>query len=99
MTIYEEIDKLASLQDRGILTEDEFLIQKEALLYPNIDPERKSRVGYVVFALFLGIFGAHNFYVGRWKRGLCQLLLTILTCFIGAIIVKIWAIINIFTIK
>lgn len=99
MTVDEEIKKLESLCERGILTEDEMITQQGALLYPNIDSDRKNRVAYMVFALFLGIFGVHNFYVGRWKRGLCQLLMTLLTCFIGAVFVKIWAIVNIFTIK
>lgn len=99
MKISAEIAKLDALYEQGVLTEDELNASKESLLFPYIDPERKSRVNYVIFALFLGIFGAHNFYVGRWKRGLCQLLLTLLTCFIGGFFVKIWALVNIFTIK
>lgn len=99
MKISAEIAKLESLYEQGILTEDELNASKEALLFPYIDSDRKSRVSYVIFALFLGIFGAHNFYAGRWKRGLCQLLLTLLTCFIGGFFVKIWALVNIFTIK
>ena len=65
MKISAEIAKLESLYEQGILTEDELNASKEALLFPYIDSDRKSRVSYVIFALFLGIFGAHNFYAGR----------------------------------
>ena len=59
----------------------------------------KSQLIYVVLALFLGEFGVHNFYANRWGRGLVQLLLTIGTGFIGAVISSLWAVMNIFTIQ
>ena len=60
---------------------------------------QKSQLIYVLLALFLGAFGVHNFYAERWGRGLIQLLITLLTGFVGAIISSLWAIINIFTIE
>ena len=36
----------------------------------------KSRLGALLFALFLGVFGAHRFYVGKHGTAI----LTILTC-------------------
>ena len=63
--------------------------------------ERKNQIAYCVLALFLGQFGIHNFYVGRWKRGLAQLLLTLfspLTLFVSFVVSDVWSIINIFTI-
>lgn len=39
----------------------------------------KSRVGFVLFALFLGAFGIHNFYALRIKSAVTQLLLTLFT--------------------
>lgn len=33
----------------------------------------KSRVSAILFALFLGGFGAHKFYLGRTGAGLCYL--------------------------
>lgn len=60
---------------------------------------QKSQLIYVVLALFFGAFGIHNFYADRWGRGLIQLLITLLTGFVGAIFSSLWALINIFTIE
>ena len=61
--------------------------------YPTDRP--KSRVAFVLFGIFLGIFGVHNFYAGYVQKGVIQLLLTILTCFYGAIVSWVWAIVEI----
>jgi len=55
---------------------------------------RKSRVVYVLMAIFFGIFGVHNFYAGYIKKAVIQLCITLFTCFYGAIIIWIWAIIE-----
>ena len=47
--------------------------QQDVVLRP------KSRVGFVLFALFLGAFGIHNFYALRIKSAVTQLLLTLFT--------------------
>ena len=60
---------------------------------------QKSQLIYVVFALFFGAFGIHNFYANRWGRGLIQLILTVGTGMMGAVISSLWSIINIFTIE
>lgn len=60
---------------------------------------RKSRTLYQVLALFLGAFGAHNFYANRTSQAWSQLLITVLTCGYGGIISHIWAIVDIFRIK
>lgn len=39
----------------------------------------KSRVGFVLFAIFLGALGIHNFYALRIKSAVAQLLLTLFT--------------------
>ena len=38
----------------------------------------KSRRGTVLLALFLGIFGAHRFYIGKTRTAIVMLILTIL---------------------
>lgn len=43
--------------------------------------QNKSGTVYLLLALFLGLFGAHNFYVKRYARGVCILLLTIIGIF------------------
>ena len=60
---------------------------------------QKSQLIYAVFALFFGAFGIHNFYANRWGRGLIQLILTVGTGMLGAVISSLWSVINIFTIE
>ncbi len=37
----------------------------------------KSRLAYILLALFLGTLGVHNFYAGRTGAGVAQLMITI----------------------
>ena len=37
----------------------------------------KSQIVYCFLLLIGGFFGSHNFYIGRWKTGLLQLIITI----------------------
>lgn len=55
----------------------------------------KSRVRFVLLGVFLGFLGAHNFYAGYNKKAAIQLLLTLLTCFYGAVVSWIWAIVEV----
>ena len=41
--------------------------------------EKKSRIGAGLLGIFLGGFGAHNFYLGYTSRALAQLLITCLS--------------------
>jgi TM2 domain-containing membrane protein YozV len=59
----------------------------------------KKRVVFVLLGIFLGMFGVHNFYAGYIKKGVFQLLVTLFTCFYGAIVSWIWAIVEICTIN
>jgi TM2 domain-containing membrane protein YozV len=59
----------------------------------------KTRVAFVLLGIFLGVFGVHNFYAGYIKKGTIQLCLTLLTCFYGAAISLVWAIIEICTVN
>ena len=57
----------------------------------------RTRFIYIILGVFLGYLGIHNFYVGRYGRGIAQLLITI--CFawtgLGVIITWVWALIDI----
>lgn len=61
----------------------------------------KSRGIYIILGLFLGgLFGLHNFYAGRYKEAVTQLLiLLILGWFIiGIVINAIWVLIELCTV-
>ncbi len=61
-----------------------------------------NRIAYILLALFFGSLGIHNFYVGRIKQGLLQLILTALGLFtfgITSLIAWIWALIDAVTVK
>ena len=49
------------------------------------DTEPKSRLLAGVLGLLLGGLGIHNFYLGNTTRGVIQILVTCITCGIGAI--------------
>lgn len=55
---------------------------------------KKSRVAYVLLAIFLGELGIHNFYAGYIGRGVVQLLITILSFGLLFWISWIWAIVE-----
>lgn len=55
---------------------------------------RKSRVVFVLLAVFLGAFGGHNFYAGYVKKAVIQLCITLFSCFMGSFISWIWAIVE-----
>ena len=58
----------------------------------------KSRLAYILLALFLGTFGVHNFYAGYTGRGIAQLLLSLISFGLLSPIIFIWAIIEICTV-
>jgi TM2 domain-containing membrane protein YozV len=60
---------------------------------PAAHPDAKDRVAYVLLAVLLGI-GIHNFYAGYTGRGIAQLLVSLLSCFILWPFIWIWCIIE-----
>ena len=65
-------------------------------IYPHFMP--KSRLAYILLALFLGCFGIHNFYAGYKGKGLIQLLITAISFGWLSVVSWIWAIIDIITV-
>ena len=57
-------------------------------------PNAKSKVAAGLLGIFLGAFGVHNFYLGYNARGTVQLLVTVLTCGVGAVPMGIWALVE-----
>lgn len=60
---------------------------------------QKSRVTYILLAVFLGCLGIHNFYAGRTGSGIAQLLITAVSLGGAAPLAGIWALIEIFVVK
>ena len=59
-----------------------------------VEPGNKSTVVVFLLAFLLGALGVHNVYIGRWKRGLVQFLLTVLTFGGGLVITIPWALVE-----
>lgn len=61
----------------------------------------KSRLIYILLALFLGSLGIHNFYAGYTKHGIIKLVLTLCLSWlvVPAIAVFVWCIIEIIKVK
>lgn len=58
------------------------------------NPEGKSKVAAGLLGIFLGSLGVHNFYLGYTGKAVAQLLITLLTCGIGAAVTSIWGLIE-----
>ena len=58
-------------------------------------PKKFDEIVYILLGVFLGAFGAHNFYIGKNGRALVQLLLTLLSFGILSFFVQIWAIVEV----
>ena len=78
-------------QQPGVLTAGSTLLSA-----PGAAP--KSRLAFILLGIFLGSFGAHNFYAGYKKRGLMQLGLTVVTVFYGSLVTWIWALVEVCTV-
>ena len=62
----------------------------------------RSRMTYVLLGTFLGALGIHNFYIGRTKTGIAQIVITILFATIDEtliLLVFVWVLIELFTVK
>lgn len=55
---------------------------------------QKSRVVAGILAMLMGTMGIHSFYLGNSSRGIMQLLISLLTCGVGAIVIMIWGVLD-----
>ena len=59
---------------------------------------QKNRIVAGCLAIFVGVYGLHNFYLGNTSKGLMQLLVATLgaalTCGISTIVIYIWGILD-----
>ena len=56
--------------------------------------DQKSKVAAGLLGIFLGCFGAHNFYLGYTGKAVAQLLITLLSLGFLAVFPAIWALIE-----
>lgn len=54
----------------------------------------KSKIAAGILGILLGSLGVHNFYLGYSGKGVAQLLITILSCGILAVVSGIWGLIE-----
>jgi TM2 domain-containing membrane protein YozV len=64
MSTADEIKKLNDLLKDGLLTQEEYDSQKNKLLKSDFQSQNQWIV-VLLLAFFLGIIGAHRFYVGK----------------------------------
>ncbi len=69
------------MEERNLSEEEMERIEKRCLNLtafrnPDYSAFAKRRSLYVLLGLFAGVFGLHNFYAGKWFRGLVELVIT-----------------------
>ncbi len=105
MDMTTELEKLADLKEKGVITDAEFEMQKKLLLEHAeqlANSDQKSASIYALLGLLFGGLGIHNFYAGYWKRAFSQLILSFLGVFTSGIInfgVYIWILVEIFRVR
>lgn len=57
-------------------------------------PGGKSKLAAGLLGIFLGSLGIHNFYLGYTGKAVAQLLITVLTCGVCAIVSEVWGLIE-----
>lgn len=60
----------------------------------NSNPEAKSKLVAGLLGIFLGCLGVHNFYLGNTGKAVAQLLITILSCGVLAVVSEVWGLIE-----
>jgi len=71
MSTADEIKKLNDLLRDGILSQEEFDKQKDKLLNSNsISSSQQDWLVALLLCFFIGVLGAHRFYVGKIGTGL-----------------------------
>lgn len=61
-------------------------IYKDDVLYTNVIPQDVSKKKLLLFSIFLGLFGVHNFYIGRFWKGLYMCLSTSIVLLLAIIL-------------
>lgn len=60
----------------------------------NTNPNQKSKIAAGLLGIFLGSLGIHNFYLGYTGKAIAQLLISILSCGMLAVVSSVWGLIE-----
>jgi len=60
----------------------------------NVPNGNKSKTAAGLLGIFLGCLGIHNFYLGYTGKAIAQLLITVLSCGILAVVSEIWGLVE-----
>ena len=100
-----DLDTLKSLHDRGKISDETFAEQTDVIFKRSITQAEghlsgKNGFVYILLGFFLGLTGVHNFYIGCWKRGLVQLLISLYSLLLlflplPAVVVSFWVLLEI----
>jgi TM2 domain-containing membrane protein YozV len=76
-------------------------VAQPVAMYPAVYTSGKSRVTYILLALFLGGLGIHNFYAGYTGKGVAQLLMNLFLFWtiIVPLAIGIWVIVEAITVE
>ena len=79
----------------------DFKTESPAASAATYQTQTKSRVVYILLAVFLGFMGTHNFYAERYKIAVRQCLITAFTFWLiaPAIIIWLWALYEVWDVK
>ena len=69
-------------------------IYRDDVLFTSQLPEDVSKKKLLLFSIFLGLFGAHHFYVGRIWRGMVNVLCVAITFVLGFLLLEFNIIVN-----
>ena len=61
---------------------------------PQVNGEQKSKLVAGLLGIFLGGLGIHNFYLGYTSKAITQLLISVLSCGMLAIVSYIWGLVE-----
>ncbi len=80
--------RLEKMREENLITEEEY--KNKMKEYLTIEAEKingvsKSRILYVLLAIFLGVFGIHSFYIGDRVKGGVKIFLFLLSILISSV--------------
>lgn len=73
MSMYEDLDKLHKLKENGVITEEEYELEKKRLLQDRNSKEQNQNIGIILLRVLCFILG---FIVMCWSIGIIGAIIT-----------------------